>query len=120
MRLKICREPGCSTLVPVTETYCDKHRRERVPFANAVSTNAGLYNTVRWRALRKKVIAERPYCSCCGISRGESRLEVHHVVPPRGNEEPFFDEGNLMVVCGDCHKKITAREIGKRNRNPWA
>jgi 5-methylcytosine-specific restriction endonuclease McrA len=65
--------------------------------------------------LRKKVITGHPWCARCGISKKEAKLEVHHVVPPHGNEELFYNEDNCTVVCGSCHRKITAEEIRRRN-----
>jgi 5-methylcytosine-specific restriction protein A len=119
MRKKICAYAGCNTLVEPDERYCPLHKYKREyehikPFEGATRFNEHLYNTSMWRAIRKKKIAECPYCVKCGIPKEEAILEVHHVIPPRGNEELFFDPGNLIVVCGNCHKIITAGEIRKR------
>ena len=118
MRAKICREPGCSALIRESETYCQKHRREaRKPFENAIRYNTEFYKTARWRNLRRRVLDETPHCVRCGASRDEARLEVHHVRPPRGNEELFFDESNLVPVCRRCHGAITGRETAARGRD---
>jgi len=118
MRAKICREPGCGALVPVSEAYCAGHRKpERKPFGKAVRYNAEFYNTARWRNLRKRVLAAIPHCVRCGASGAGVTLEVHHVTPPRGNEGLFFDEGNLVPVCRRCHGAITGRETAARGRD---
>jgi 5-methylcytosine-specific restriction endonuclease McrA len=119
MKRKICNYPGCTALIAVTERYCEEHKRENSkPFQNAVRTNAALYNTARWKKLRSKIVREHPHCSRCGISKNESRLEVHHLVEPRGNEELFFDENNLVPVCDSCHRNLTAQEIyNRRNKH---
>jgi 5-methylcytosine-specific restriction endonuclease McrA len=115
MKRKICNYPGCTTLIAMTERYCGEHKRENsTPFQNAVRTNAALYNTDRWKKLRSKIVKEHPYCSRCGISKKESRLEVHHIIAPRGSEELFFDEDNLVPVCESCHSVLTAQEINSR------
>ena len=115
MRAKICGEPGCSALVPPTQTYCAAHAREpRKPFANAVRHNAEFYNTARWRKLRAEVLERQPCCIRCGASR--SGLHVHHLVPPRGDEFAFFDAGNLTVLCGSCHRLETAGETRAKHR----
>ena len=115
MRAKICREAGCGALIPVSQAYCDAHRKpERKPFEKAVRYNAEFYNTARWRNLRRRVLNAGPRCSRCGVSGEESALEVHHAVPPKGNEELFFDEGNLVPVCRRCHGALTAREARDR------
>jgi 5-methylcytosine-specific restriction protein A len=115
MKKKICNSPGCNVLIDPSETYCSKHRRAYVtPFGNANRSNENLYNTSRWRKLRNETIAAQPRCVKCGVPSTEAKLEVHHVVPPRGNEELFFDTDNLVVVCSGCHRVITNGEIRKR------
>jgi 5-methylcytosine-specific restriction endonuclease McrA len=120
MKKKICNYPGCNTLIDITERYCTEHKREpkgAEPYKNAERSNASLYNTTRWRKLRSKILKEHPNCFRCGISKNETRLEVHHVVEPRGNEELFFDETNLTAVCPPCHRILTNKEIwGRKNK----
>lgn len=117
LRRKICREAGCNTLIDCTETYCGKHKRDKIkPFENAVRYNEELYNTARWRNLRKAILNDFPNCSICGISKDETILEIHHIKPPIGNEELFFDIANLMPVCKKCHRIHTAREINHRQK----
>jgi 5-methylcytosine-specific restriction protein A len=120
MKKYLCRFPGCGTLLE-NQGYCDKHKIEKKtePFKNAVKSNEGLYNTTRWRKLRAKLLEEQENCYRCGIFKTESKLEVHHIIPPRGDEELFFDINNLAVVCSECHKVITAQEIQRRKKiNP--
>jgi 5-methylcytosine-specific restriction endonuclease McrA len=123
MKKKLCNYPGCNNLIDMGERYCGEHIRERasgdargavLPFQNAVRTNAHLYNTARWRKLQKRIIRENPSCFKCGIGRHETALQVHHLVEPRGNEELFFDEANLVPVCNACHRILTAKEIWNR------
>jgi 5-methylcytosine-specific restriction protein A len=116
MKKKICNSPGCNELIAPTERYCQHHKKESPPpFSGAIRFNEALYKTSHWRTLRAKILKEQPNCFKCGISGSESKLEIHHLVPPRGNEELFFDENNLMTVCSACHRVITNREI--RNRS---
>jgi 5-methylcytosine-specific restriction protein A len=116
MKKYLCRFPGCGVLLE-EPGYCDKHKIEKSeikPFQNAQRSNKSLYNTTRWRTLRKKLLEEQENCYRCGVHKSESRLEVHHIIPPRGDEVLFFDINNLAVICSDCHKVITAQEINKR------
>jgi 5-methylcytosine-specific restriction protein A len=115
MKKKICSYPSCNKLVNINERYCTEHKTNKKPFESAIRFNESLYNTTRWRKLRVKILNEQPNCFKCGISKSESKLEVHHLVPPRGNEELFFDENNLMAICSACHRVITNREI--RNKS---
>jgi len=111
-KAKICNEAGCSVLIDSCSTYCQKHiKPKRIPFQNAVRSNDGLYNTNRWRKLRKKILSENPYCIRCGA---DTDLEIHHRIPPRGNEDLFYEESNCVPVCGACHRIETAKEILSR------
>ena len=113
MKAKICNFPSCSTLIEPDKRYCNKHMPEkRVPFEGAIRSNAQYYNTTKWRSLRKKVLKDQPYCSKCGI---DSNLHIHHRIPARGDEELFFNEDNLTVLCEGCHRVVTAKEINKRS-----
>jgi 5-methylcytosine-specific restriction protein A len=115
MRKKICHHPGCNNLIPTSERYCAQHKREPAPlFSNAVRYKYDeLYHTTQWRKLCDKVLREQPHCSKCGST---NNLQVHHIIPHRGNEELFFNENNLTVVYAACHRILTNREIGKRQR----
>jgi 5-methylcytosine-specific restriction protein A len=113
MKAKICAEPSCNTIIPVDLTYCEKHKKDkRIPFKNAIRSNDGLYNTSQWKKLRKKILKKQPHCSKCGVN---IKLEIHHIIPPRGNEELFYNENNLIVICEQCHRVLTSKEI--RNRH---
>lgn len=123
MKKKICNYAGCNALIDHNERYCEKHnienneKQKSIPFQNANRSNANLYNTALWRGIRKEILKNTPYCFKCGISIKDSHLEIHHVAPPLGNADLFYDKNNLVVVCQHCHRIITAGEIRKRN-NP--
>ena len=115
---KLCRYPSCNNLVPKGESYCYKHKREKqasqsVPFETAVRYNQGLYNTTLFKNIRKKLLQENPHCFRCGIGK-EANLQIHHIIAPLGNEDLFYDESNCVVVCEQCHRVITAKEISDR------
>ncbi|MCL2381321.1 MAG: HNH endonuclease [Treponema sp.] len=115
----LCGYPGCDTLSD--SRYCPKHHRDKTapkPFyKNAVRYNSHLYNTVRWRKLRNTVLKTFPCCQNCGAGRFEAALELHHITPPKGDEELFFSEDNLMPLCKLCHAQITSREPRNRRRS---
>jgi len=111
-KAKICNEAGCNSLIDSGFTYCKLHiRPPRIPFQNATRSNDGLYNTNKWRKLRKKILSEMSYCIRCGANSG---LEIHHKVAPRGDVELFYEESNCVPVCRNCHRIETAREILSR------
>jgi 5-methylcytosine-specific restriction protein A len=118
MKRYICRSPGCGTLLE-KPGYCPLHKREKEknkskPFENAIRSNEELYQSLMWKALKKRVLTETPFCCYCGIGKNESRLEVHHKIPPRGDLDLFFDINNLTVLCSICHQRQTALEIANR------
>jgi len=120
VRAKICAEAGCNTLIPQDKTHCEKHTKEKAkPFENAERSNEGLYNTTRWQKLRRKILKKLPYCVNCGEHQNDPSLEVHHIKPPRGDEELFFDEDNVIPVCPACHKRLTAMEVYRRRFKVW-
>jgi len=115
MRAKICCYPSCNSLIKTDKRYCDKHTPDKkVPFENATRSNETLYNSSQWRSLRKKILKEHPYCYKCGISIKEAELDIHHIVPARGNIDLFYDESNCIPICKSCHRIITAKEIKNR------
>lgn len=112
MKMYRCRFPNCGELL--TESgFCPQHQASRPkPFASATRPNEEFYKSARWRKLRGEILKANPFCIFCFK---DTDLQVHHLVPPRGKEELFFDPGNLRVVCAECHRKITAAEIMARN-----
>jgi 5-methylcytosine-specific restriction endonuclease McrA len=115
MKKKICNHPGCNELIEPTERYCPQHKKEQPkPFSSAIRFNEKLYKTTQWKQLRKKILKEQPACFKCGST---NNLQIHHIIPPLGNEELFFNENNLVVVCLACHQIITNKEIRKRNES---
>ena len=71
-----------------------------------------IYNTARWRELRKAKLRNNPLCECClkeGITTATE--DIHHVVSfmdYRGYERTrvAFDWDNLMSLCKRCHQQM--------------
>lgn len=69
-----------------------------------------------WRALRAKILRERPWCERPGCSSTD-RLNVHHKVSIRKAPERRLDRTNLQVLCARCHSRVTAvldSRLGRR------
>lgn len=125
MRKYNCKMMGCFAVLDKPGQYCAKHkqmgaeqearklqdRRDRKPYAGAQRPNSGLYNTAAWRNLRAGVLAEQGACVRCGST---DRLQVHHIVPPKGDAEAFYDRDNLAVLCFACHLQVTRAEVPAR------
>jgi 5-methylcytosine-specific restriction endonuclease McrA len=118
MKKYMCKAPNCGHLLD-KPGYCPLHKIEREnnktkPFFNATRSNEELYQSPEWRALKKRVLNDMPFCCYCGIDKKESRLEVHHVISPRGDRDLFLDYHNCVSVCPECHQRITQMEINNR------
>lgn len=72
-----------------------------------------VYNTSRWRAIRKAQLMIHPLCERCMRNLSE---EVHHIKPISTASDPLemmelgFDTGNLICLCKECHT-LTHREL---------
>lgn len=68
-----------------------------------------------WRRLRKRHLAQHPWCVRCG-ARG---VDVDHVVPVRVAPHRRLDPTNLQTLCHPCHSKVTQwHDNPHAKRNP--
>lgn len=121
MRKGICKAPGCCRLVDLDkgERYCIEHKalerkaleERKVAWEGARhGTGAALYASPKWKAMRAEKLKQNPFCEKCGAPA----TDVHHIIPHNGDRDLFFDFGNLMSICFDCHQKETQREARER------
>ncbi len=107
--LKPCRHPGCGALT--AGTYCDKHKRDRVPDARESANKRG-YNS-RWQRARKMFLARHPLCAECERNgRLTAATVVDHIIPHKGDQALFWDENNWQPLCKQCHDRKTVQEDG--------
>jgi 5-methylcytosine-specific restriction endonuclease McrA/predicted kinase len=72
------------------------------------------YDLARWKKLRRRVFlrdlftCQRPECGA--VIAETSRLVCDHILPHRGDERLFWDEGNLQTLCKPCHDKVKQAE----------
>lgn len=67
--------------------------------------NRRIYNSKRWKMLRRKVLFDTPLCTC-----GHIATDVDHVVPiEKGGD--IWDMVNLQALCRECHSKKTKAEM---------
>ena len=99
-RPPVHRPPGWRSTAEVKRAL-DRQR----PSASARGYSA------RWRRARLAFLARHPLCASC---QAEGRLVpatvVDHVVPHRGDQTLFWDQGNWAPACKRCHDAKTARE----------
>lgn len=100
-----CKQPGCSQLVPTG--FCDDHRKAHRPKRKGAS----IYNSKRWKLLRRKKLRTDPICEECG---NELATEVDHIEGIETHPELAFVFGNLRSLCKRDHSAKTNAEV--RNR----
>jgi 5-methylcytosine-specific restriction protein A len=60
----------------------------------------------RWRRARAAFLAQHPLCAVCeGRGLVIAATVVDHVVPHRGDERLFWDEGNWAPSCKPCSRR---------------
>lgn len=70
-----------------------------------------LYQTKRWKVIRRRVLDVEPLCRMCRQEGVYTQARVvDHVVPHRGDVERFWDETGLQPLCKPCHDRKTASE----------
>lgn len=110
---KRCAKAGCRAIIPVTETYCDKHKRQ---VSKEYDKRRWLlderimafYHSKEWKETRKLVlIRDHGLCQIClrngHIKKGNI---VHHIVEVRQNFDKRLDMNNLETICQSCHTKL--------------
>ena len=66
------------------------------------------------RPLVARLLAERPWCEACPRFAAHDRVVVYirrpsvdvHELVRRSQGGSILDEGNLMCVCRECHRRI--------------
>jgi 5-methylcytosine-specific restriction protein A len=68
-----------------------------------------------WRRVRAQVLAAEPLCRFCAASgRVEPAVEVDHVEPFHGLDDPRrLAVTNLRPLCTPCHRARTARQAAQ-------
>lgn len=68
-----------------------------------------IYNTTRWRRLRRFKLNDCPVCEMCKRCQSE---EVHHrdsfmnYTDARTRDAVAFDPNNLVALCAECHRRL--------------
>lgn len=118
MKLKLCNYAGCSALCP--GYYCAKHQamadkckaEQGGLFKGTIRQKSkpyhSLYESVRWRKMRKEFLQLHPYCVQCGAKA----TIADHITPHHGSEDLFYNMNNLQAMCWSCHSAKTLKENG--------
>jgi len=101
--LRPCNYPGCARLVK--SGRCDLHQGEdqRDPERQRLYDRA-------WQRRRRIHLANHPWCES-HLVKGEYEpaVDVHHLVPHRGDRQIFITSP-LESLCHSCHSKATKAE----------
>lgn len=64
-----------------------------------------------WMATRRRIMQRDGFaCQCCGVVRMDN--EIDHRVPLE--QSGSNEDGNLWVLCTECHKTKTRKEAQER------
>lgn len=103
-----CPTPFCRNVV-TGGGYCPEHarqrERERKQALRRIHPDAA-YSTPRWRKARALYLAAHPHCLRCMAPA----TVVDHIVPHKGDDVLFWDEGNWQPLCARCHNRKTGLE----------
>ncbi len=109
-----CSHLGCPRL---TEgRYCEEHAKEAARIYERHQRDPGTSRRYgsSWKKVRKKFLAEHPFCELC---RRQGRLTqatvAHHITATRyGGTD---DDENLMALCQRCHSALHGRQRDRWN-----
>lgn len=124
MILKLCACAGCGGFAVSGSPFCARHkaeadRRPRQLFRGTRRNRSApyhhLYECARWKAVRRAQLERSPFCAVCGAKAAIA----DHIVPHKGDESLFFNEGNVQSLCWKCHSAKTLAENNyfKKPRN---
>lgn len=71
---------------------------------------SSIYKDPQWAVVRLE--AKRRDGWKCRECSARGRLEVHHIKRVKHHPELAYDLENLKTLCGRCHARITAIEVG--------
>jgi 5-methylcytosine-specific restriction protein A len=111
-----CNAKGCRNLITGRLAYCKEH----TPLVNENRPETDqLYNTQRWKNLRRVKRQANPLCESCK-DQGKIKLMVlvDHIKPVRDGGA-MFDPKNLQSLCRECHDEKTKQDLLNRNSNRW-
>lgn len=100
--MRLCARAGCGE--PPVGSYCRAHTRQRD--RQHRSANRWVYDTKRWRVLRRRKLALSPVCESC---RQVLATDVHHRLAIQAGGEAW-SLNNLESLCKSCHSIETRRE----------
>ncbi len=123
MRAHICKWQGCNKLIDEISLYCDRHEpvveakrkknRNELAMMFRAKTGPSVYNSPRWKNLRRRKLAQEPLCERCA----QIATLVHH----KDRDTSNWRMENMESLCSRCH--IDEHRHGRKpkgvNKNPY-
>ena len=88
----------------------DKVLATRLKIAKENPTGKNCYRAVD-AALKAGVLVRQDYCSGCGCSNKEHRIEAHHA--------RYDDPLNVIWLCTPCHRRMDAERRKREGLKPY-
>lgn len=111
-----CRHPLCPALVTRTDKgFCEKHRKAYMQNIdqNRPTATARGYDS-RWGRFRVWFLRQHPMCFC---GCGRPAMEVHHLTPASGPDDPnFYNVDGLVALSKECHSRETMKMLNERRK----
>lgn len=99
---KYCAAYPCNNLVPVGETYCEKHK----PPAPARRDVDSFYRSNAWKRASLAYRRANPYCERCLSEGRRTRAQlVHHKMEIKDGGSRL-DPKNMESLCHACHNQV--------------
>lgn len=111
---KFCSHAGCHALIDYSETYCEKHRKQKSHETMLKHKRndqfEALYHSSQWRKTSLLYREHNPFCEKC-LTNGKHTFgtSVDHIKSLKLGGDPF-DWDNLETLCAKCHNKKTREE----------
>ena len=104
-----CNWPGCPEAIKAGDRYCKEHWKayyQQQDKRRGKTKERGYGG--RWQKIRKKVLADEPFCrECQNIGKITEANVVHHIDGDVWN----IKTENLEPLCKGCHDRRTMREV---------
>lgn len=104
MPIRLCLEPRCPQQA-VYRGRCGAHATTRN--RQTRSRNTHVYNSRRWKLLRRAYLFDHPLCETEGCDLVATDVHHRHAIQDGG---PAWEYGNLEALCHAHHSQITRRE----------
>jgi len=119
MPKKICNQANCHTLIPMSERYCPKHKRDVTAKKNKDynkfkrnKSHQHFYNSTEWKKART-IAMQRTGGLCEECMKFDLVVKadvVDHIIPISQDFSKRLDQINLRPLCHSHHNKKTAQE----------